>query len=284
VGLQINDLSVLRRKGRLIFFNHLVELQEGQNIITIKATDDSGNEALKKILVDRQIPLALKLDHRMSLSVMPFDQRGSISETGVSIQDNLILSLIDRNRFRIVERQLLETILLEQKLSRTKLVDRSTALKLGRLSAAQSIVTGSLVESRNGIEILARLIDTETSEILIAEDAFSEDKNLTGIRILADAMALKIHRKFPLVGGNILEKKGKFIFTDMGEAKVGIQKRLIVYREVPIVHPSTGKILGADNAILGRARVKQVDARMSKAELFDEAGQPVNRLDKVITE
>ena len=57
-----------------------------------------------------------------------------------------------------------------------------------------------------------------------------------------------------------------------------------MYREEPVEHPITGKVLGADSEILGRARVKQVSPEMSKAELVDQRGSRVNRLDKVITE
>ena len=70
----------------------------------------------------------------------------------------------------------------------------------------------------------------------------------------------------------------------MGEEKIGIQKSLIVYREEPVVHPITAKVLGADSEILGRARVKQVSPEMSKAELVDQKGPQVDLLDKVITE
>lgn len=284
VELTINGKSIIRRPGRMIFFNHFVELKPGKNVLTIKAADKAGNQTVKEIIINRVIPLALQLDQRLSLSVMPFEQKGDISLTSTSYQDNLIYALVNRNRFRVVERGLLESILQEQKLSRTKLVDRDTALRLGRLAAAQSIIIGSIVESRSGIEIIARFIDTETSEILDAEDIYSEAKDLTAFKLMADAMALKFHRKFPLVGGIIIDTKGRFIITDMGEEKIGIQKRLIVYRDEPIRHPLTGKILGADNEIIGRALVKQVSANITKAELVEPQKQDVDRFDKVITE
>ncbi len=284
VELTVNDVPVLRRTGRLIFFGHFAELKEGDNLLTIKARDKAGNTAMEGVTIRREIPVALKLDQRLSLSVMPFDQKGQISTASLSFQDNLIHSLVQRNRFQLVERQLLETILQEQKLSQTELIDQNTALKLGRLSAAHSIITGSIIESRNGIEIIARFIDTETSEILDTEDVYTEVSDLRALKNLSEGLALKFHRKFPLVSGSVIEKKDNYIFTDMGADIIGIQKRLIVYREEPVVHPLTGKVLGADNEILSRARVRQVSTAMSKAELVDQKGHQVERLDKVITE
>jgi hypothetical protein len=97
-------------------------------------------------------------------------------------------------------------------------------------------------------------------------------------------MAIKFHREFPLLGGLVIQSKGKQIFTDLGKGKIKLQRRLIVYREEPIEHPVTGKVLGADNEILGHARVTQVLPEMSRAELLDDKGGTIKRLDKVITE
>ena len=164
------------------------------------------------------------------------------------------------------------------------MIDEKTALKLGKLAAAETIVAGSIVESGMGIEIVARVIDTETSEILTSEDVYDEVKDLKKLQTLADGLAIKIHRKFPLVGGTIIKQKGKWIFTDIGDDKIDLQGRLIVYHEEQIKHPVTGKFLGADNEILGRARVVQVMPDMSKAEILDGNAESVKPLDKVISE
>ena len=65
---------------------------------------------------------------------------------------------------------------------------------------------------------------------------------------------------------------------------IKLRRRLIVYREEPIKHPLTGKVLGADNEILGHARVTQVMPEMSKAELVDVRPEAIKSLDRVITE
>jgi hypothetical protein len=157
-------------------------------------------------------------------------------------------------------------------------------LKLGSLIAAQAIITGSIIETRTGIEVVARMIDTETSEILATEDVYDEVEDLPTMRILAEGMAIKFHRDFPLVDGLIIEQKRENIFTDLGENVIKLRRRLIVYREEPIKHPLTGKVLGADNEILGHARVTQVMPEMSKAELVDVRPEAIKSQDRVITE
>ena len=284
VRLTVNQHPILRREGQTIFFSHLADLKKGQNSIAIEARDEAGNTATQKISITRQVPKALQLAERLSLTVLPFELKGIVSDAGLSFQDNLINSLVNQNRFRVVERTKLDLILQEQKLSRTQLVDRSTALKLGKLVAAGSVITGSMIETRKGIEIVARMIDTETAEIVETEDVYDESKDLMALRNLAEGMAIKFHLDFPLLDGLIVQQKGKFIFTDLGKEKIKVQRRLIVYREEPIKHPVTGKVLGADNVIIGRARVTQVMPDLSKAEISTDGKIPVKPMDKVITE
>ena len=283
-SLTINEIPILRHKGCHIFFSHMEGLREGKNTLTIQARDEAGNTASKNITVIRQIPKALQLQERLSLASFPFEQRGAISEASLAFQDNLIVALVNLNRFRVIERDKLDLILQEQKLSRTKLFDRHTALRLGRLVASQSIITGSIIETRTGIEVVARMIDTETSEILATEDVYDEVKELPALRSLAEGMAIKFHRGFPLVDGLIIERKREDIFTDLGKDEIKLRRRLIVYREKPIKHPVTGKVLGADNQIIGRACVTQVMPEMSKAELMGCKAEAIRPLDKVITE
>jgi len=283
-SLAINEIPILRREGRHIFFSHMADLSEGENIISIEAKDEAGNTASKKITVIRRVPKALQLAERLSLTAFPFEQKGAVSEASLAFQDNLIDALVNRDRFQVVEREKLDVILQEQKLSRTELFDRRTALRLGRLVAAQSVITGSIIETRTGIEVVARMVDTETSEILATEDVYGEVKDLPALRSLAEGMAIKFHRDFPLVDGLIIERKGKDIFTDLGQDVIKLRRRLIVYREEPMKHPLTGKVLGADNEIIGHARVTQVMPEMSKAELLEQKAGAIRRLDKVITE
>ncbi len=283
-SLTINEISILRRPGRYIVFSHLADLGEGENRLAVEARDEADNASTKIIAVTRRVPKALQLQERLSLTVFPFEQKGEVSGTSLAFQDNLIDALVDRNRFQVIERDKLDLILQEQKLSRTKLFDQSTALKLGSLAAARSIIAGSIIESRIGIEVVARMIDTETSDILATADVYSEVKDLPALSSLAEGMAIKFHRDFPLVDGLILECKGEDIFTDLGSDVVKLRRRLIVYRDEPIKHPMSGQVLGADNKIMGHARVVQVMPKMSKAELTDVKSEKVKSLDKVITE
>ncbi len=282
--LTLNDRSLLRRKGKSIFFSHVAELDRGENRILIEARDEAGNRGTKEIKVLREVPEALQLEERLSLTVAPFEQKGLASEISLAFQDTLIDALVDQDRFRVVERDKLDVILQEQNLSQTALVDQATALRLGRLIAAGGVIAGSIIETASGVEIVGRLVDTETSEILATEDVYDEAKDHRAVKSLAEGMAIKFHHDFPLVEGIVVERKGNAIFTDLGKDKVRAQRRLIVYREKPVKHPVTGKVLGADNVIIGRACITQLMPEMSKAELVAGKEALIRQLDKVLTE
>ncbi len=284
VSLFVNTKPVLRRKGKNIFFSHFADLKKGENNFIIKAEDESGNTSTRKIKIIRKVPKALQLSERLSITVLPFEQKSLILNSSTDFQENLIDAMVNQNRFRIIERNMLDTILEEQKLSQTALIDRNTALKIGRLVAARSIIAGSIIKTRTGIEIIGRLVDTETSEILDTEDVYDEIQNIPSLKALAEGMAVKFHRQFPLLNGFVMKHKGKSVFIDLGADKIKLQRRLTIYREEKITHPVTGKVLGSDNIILGHARVTQVMPSLSKAEILDGKPGEIKSMDKVITE
>ncbi len=284
VALKINDASILRGKGQRIFFSDVVELAEGENTLQIVAEDRHGNTSRKDLIVIRKIPKAVQLAERMRLTVMPFEEKGNVSDVSLSYQDNLMNALVKQNRFRVVEREKLDMILVEQKLSRTQLIDKDKALSLGKLVATQAIITGSIIESRTGIEMVGRVVDTETSEILATEDVYTEERDLMALKRTAEGMAIKFHRDFPLVNGLVIDQKDRFVFTDLGKDKILMNRRLIVYREEPVKHPVTGKLMGMDDVILGHVRVNQLMPEMSKAEVVEGDSGLIRSLDKVISE
>jgi len=283
-ALTVNKVPIRVQKGCYVFFSHMQQLVEGKNILTIEATDQFGNTAQKIITIFRKIPAAQSLKQRLSLSTCPFEQKGAVSGNSIAFLDNLVDSFVNQKRFKMVERSKLALVLQEQKLSQTALFDRDTAVKLGGLIGAQSIVTGSIIETRNGLEVVSRLIDTETSDILSTQDVYSEAKDLLALHLLAQGMAVKFTRDFPLTAGQVLSINGHSIATDMGVDTIKLQRRLIIFRNEPTTQALTGKPLGSENKILGYARVNQVMPGLSKAECFNAETNQIKPLDKVIVQ
>jgi curli biogenesis system outer membrane secretion channel CsgG len=109
--------------------------------------------------------------------------------SGTELQDMLIGELASTKSFRVLERQELEKVLSEQKLSESGLVDESTRLKPGKIKVAQYLIAATVsafqedtTGSDAGVSVMGfhvggskktaymsvdlKVIDTETGEIV----------------------------------------------------------------------------------------------------------------------
>jgi TolB-like protein len=283
-SVSINGEPLLIIPGRTVYFNQLLALAEGENLITIEITDARGNKASKTAKVIRKIQKIHQIGSRMSLALMPFELTGDTTMASRVVYDSLIDAFVDQERFHIVTRgDELEAILQEQKLSQTDLVDKATAIRIGKLVAAEGILMGSVRETKDSIEIYARLVNTETSTVLDAKDVYGQDKVLPQIQYLTNGLALKFKHSFPLIEGMVVRIKKNEIFADFGAInKIKKEMRFIVFKPgETIVHPVTGKILGSDTEELGIATVVSVFDDMSIGKLiadFDAAAIQVQDL------
>jgi TolB-like protein len=284
VEVAINGEPIFSGSAKVVYFNNIVPLAEGINTLVVTSIDRHGNTSEKRLTIERKIPAALNIDARLRVSVLPFEVQGDRSAASASFQTQLLDALFRRNRFQLVERRTLDAILKEQNLSQTDLIDSKSAIRVGRLAAAESVIAGDIIETRQGIEVVSRMIDTESTEILAMEDVYSDAKDMQSLQTLANGMAIKYHRDFPLVDGIVVSKQGGHIITDLGEQKIKRQRRILIYKESPIHHPSNGRLLGIDKLILCRARITTVEPEISKAKLVDEPSAEVRTFHKVITE
>lgn len=286
-SVTINGEPLLIISGRTIYFNQLMELQEGENTITIEVMDVKGNIATKTATVNHQVPKVHQLGSRMSLAVLPFEIKGDPGMASSLVYDNLIDAFVDQERFHIVTRgDELEAILREQKLSQTDLVDKSTAVRIGKLVAAESILMGTVRETKDTIEIYARLVNTESSSILESKDVFSQDKSISQLQYMTNGLALKLKHSFPLIEGMVIQVKGNEIYADFGSFKrIKKEMRFIVFQQGEVIkHPVTGKVLGSETKELGVATVVKVFENMSIGKLVaDFEINDINVRDLVIT-
>lgn len=269
--IRVNGLGIQTKQGRKIFFSKVVKLEEGNNEIDVEAYDSSGNRAESDFSVIRNIPDVLQVGSRMSISILPFDDQNQGSAIDQLAYEQLIGSFVDQKRFNVIERTKLEQVLLEQKLTREKLTDTRFSIEVGRIMAADAILSTALVEDDKSVEFIARVINTETSEIMEVKDVYSEDKSSASIKQLMDGLASKIAGSFPLVEGIVIKNDKKHIFTDIGsETRVKRDMGAIVYRRgKEMRHPVTGKSLGWNTEKLGEGNIEEIHEDFSKVRLSD---------------
>jgi hypothetical protein len=169
-------------------------------------------------------------------------------------------------RVQMVERELLDKLLAELKLSSSSLADPNTALKLGKLLSARVMVTGSIVPEGKGMTIALRFIDTETTAVrkVITVDAPSKDMD----RAVAENVAKGINEwakaDMP-IQGRVLSVAGATCMVNLGQAH-GLKKgdKMDLLKEAK---KGTGLF-----AAVGEIEVSQVAKDRAEAKIVAKAG------------
>ena len=282
----INNKEISTKKGKKVFFSKINPLREGINKILIEAYDSSGNKATTEFTVKREIPAPLQIGSRMSFTLLPFDiTQGDVS-LGHRAYDLLTESFVEQKRFNVIERAKLEQVLLEQKLAKEKLTDLKYSIKVGRIMSADTMLATSLKEDAKSVEVISRVINTMTSEVVDVKDVYSEDKSTAAIKELMTGLASKIANSFPLTEGMVIKKGSKEVYTDIGAStKTRRYTGVILCRKGDeIKHPVTGKSLGQDIIKLGEGFIEEIQEGFSKVKLSDKLKeQDVKIKDMVIT-
>ena len=99
-------------------------------------------------------PVNVPMADRPCLAVVSFDD-GSLQrqewwgpkwDVGSGLADILTTTILDRNRFRLLERNLLEKVVAEQDFGASGRVDPKTASKIGRITGADYLIMGKVTQ------------------------------------------------------------------------------------------------------------------------------------------
>lgn len=110
-----------------------------------------------------------KVDKRQTVAVVYFDYTGKDPEMS-SLKKGLAAMLLSElshiSEVRFVERERIEAILAELKLSSSKAVDKKTAARIGKLLGVRYLVMGTYFTLLGNMRIDARLIEVETGKVV----------------------------------------------------------------------------------------------------------------------
>jgi hypothetical protein len=275
-----------KRKSSLSF-SKLIKLREGPNTITIKLIDAAGKELSRTIQVNSKVPKVRQLGSRLTLTIYPFKEKKTSGEPIADyVQRFLSSAFVNQQRFNILERQELNKLLEEQRLSQEKIFDQGTAVKLGRMMAAEAIILGDIVTTEGSVEIVGRMVDTETSLILAEKDVYWEGQIKAGFKDTLAGLALKFAQQFPLCEGSVINSKAKEVLFNLGsENAICPGMKFLAFRETdPVIDPDTGESLGSDTEVLGVLSAKEIHEKFTKGTIVKTlAGKEIAAKDKVIT-
>lgn len=227
-----------------------------------------------------------RVGERMGLAVLPFQTKGLGTEMGeINVVEQMMTTFFNLNRFKLFERSQLEKILEEQKLGMSGVLDASTAAEIGKGIGVDAIVLGTVTRSGSNIAIDARLIDTETAEIITAQDEISARTSIQDLKEMINKLSLKISQDLPLVEGFVISVDGDRLTLDIGGNR-GLKKgmKCIVYKEgKEIIHPMTRKVLGKETEELGEIKLNQVYPEYSVGQIIRTGSGVFEIGNKIIT-
>lgn len=133
--------------------------------------------------LSKQISDGLTENQKQTIAVIEFvDLEGRTTNFGRFVAEELITRLYQTKKFKVIERQLLNKVVAEQKLSVTGMIDQTSAQKLGKLLGVDAIASGTVTDLGKTLRINARLISTGTGEVFaVAAAEIAKDDSVTAL-------------------------------------------------------------------------------------------------------
>lgn len=130
-----------------------------------------------------QIDKEMTSHQKKTIAVIEFsDLEGNVNNFGRFISEELITRLYQTKKFKVIERQLLNKVMAEHKLSMTGIIDAASAKELGRILGVDAICSGTITNLAQSLRVNARIIDTETGEIFaVASTSIFKDESVIGL-------------------------------------------------------------------------------------------------------
>lgn len=113
-----------------------------------------------------EVALDLEQLGSVNLAVSGFSQKGGRENALITLLNEKAAADLSRlEQLRVLERNRLNAVLEEQQLAVSDLVDTENAIRVGRMLAADLLLTGTVIEMAQSVIIFSRIIDVETGEI-----------------------------------------------------------------------------------------------------------------------
>ena len=261
-------------------FNRRIPLDEttlkdgaGKIAVAIHAEETGGAALDKKVDVElRPVQLATK-ESRMPIAVLAFAGQGVDPAVSALLRTETEAQMVQQDRFRILDRTRLQEVLTEQQLA-AALADPNEAINLGKLTPAHLFLVADVFpRDQKGLEIKARAISPETSDVVATLDTFIDDKdNRAAVTKACKALSDQLGKLYPRLSGEVLAIRGADFLLNWTKED-GVREgayALIVREEAPWVDEKTGEVLQPGEFVeVGRARIQSVLQSGSKAQAVE---------------
>jgi TolB-like protein len=236
----------------LVFLGHVAGQMQAQTL------DQRVSE------LSKQISDGLTENQKRTIAVVEFvDLKGNVTDFGRFLAEELITRLYQIKKFKVIERQLLNKVVTEQKLTLTGMIDQTSAQKLGKLLGVDAIASGTITDLSKTLRVNARLINTGTGEIFaVAATEIAKDDSVIKLMGGDDGSVVINSRPQRAAPKPALQKIDMQFFTfELQQCRISgtaVICDLIVTnndrdRELGILIDGTGLIDDANNTVMVKA-------------------------------
>jgi hypothetical protein len=171
------ELTVYRRKDEILDPD-TGEVLAVERPLIAKVVVTEVDARLSKVKIVGDVEVELQVGDEVStredglkVAVCPiYHESGELSDVGSNLAEDVTTLLVQQG-ITVVERSVLNAVLVELVAQNTILFDANSAQNLGKLTGASVVVAGKIVPSGKTGKAYMRLIDVETAEILQAASA-----------------------------------------------------------------------------------------------------------------
>ncbi len=275
-GVELNGEPVQTIPGRnSMRVCRKIRLNEGQNQLVAKASDQQGASGTDQKTVQRQASAVEMNKGKLAvafLGSLTAEKDPKLAEDVDYILNELAGSKQVQKRFTVVDRTMLKEVLAEQDLS-TALASKKSKLALGKLVPAEMMIAARIRRDQDSIEIVLEGASTETAvRVLPQVDVAGPYAELD--RLIED-LGVRLVQELPRAQGTVLQWSAPEITTDLN-ASQGVREsfKCLVYRTENVVNTKTGEVLGAKPIVVGEGLIDSVSPRFSTAQALPTEENP----------
>jgi len=208
------------------------------------------------------------------VAILPFEERGAnVKDFGAQVSEVLFAQLVANPKLMLVDRVELSKTLAEQSLNLSGAVKPDEAVKVGQLTGAKLLITGSVLQVDKKLYLVAKIMGTETTRVAGASvNGTTSDELAPLIEKLAEQITSTLDTKAstlvakPMKIVDRVETLKKLI----GDAKKPVVRIEITERHVAVatIDPAAETEVGLLCKSLGFEVVDNKEAAASAADVL----------------
>jgi curli biogenesis system outer membrane secretion channel CsgG len=191
------------------------------------STSDSATETSEENSLDLM---------KYPIAILPFKERGkdAADEIGQKVTDLTFAQLVVDPELHLVDREDLKQVLTEAELSLSGLTNPDTAIKIGNLTGAKLLVTGSVFQVDENIYVVGKIIGTETSRVVGASAKGPSDGDTAElVEKLGAEIIASIRKNAAQLVAEVVDRESRF--SDLAK-KLSKQKLPKIFVKIPEQH------------------------------------------------